>query len=130
MEPSRDDIAATLRSATGFRKLSDADREGLIDHLSIESQPAAATLVELGRVLEHVYIVHSGSLEIRSATGKVFARLKPGDVLGARAPSADGRTSYRSDEIRSTDDRPWIALPIEPDDPPEPPPERPPESEG
>ena len=96
MEPSRDDIAATLRSATGFRKLSDADREGLIDHLSIESQPAAATLVELGHVLEHVYIVHSGSLEIRSATGKVFARLKPGDVLGARAPSADGRASYRA----------------------------------
>jgi diguanylate cyclase (GGDEF)-like protein len=44
-------------------------------------------------------------------------------------PRLGGRASYRSDEIRRTDDRPWIALPIEPDDPPERPPEPPPESE-
>jgi hypothetical protein len=35
-------------------------------------------------------------------------------------PPADyrttGRGSSRSDEIRGTDDRPWIGLPIEPDD--------------
>jgi hypothetical protein len=38
-------------------------------------------------------------------------------------PPADYRTSgrdaSRSDEIRGSSDRPWIALPIEPDDPPE-----------
>ncbi len=110
MEPTRDDIAATLQAATGFRKLSDADREELAGRLTAESFLSGATVLELGRVLEHVYIIHSGSLEVRSATGKVFARLKPGDVLGARALSRDQRLSYRA---VATEDSVILKLPRE-----------------
>jgi hypothetical protein len=38
------------------------------------------------------------------------------------------RFASRSDEIRSTPDRPWIALPIEPTDPSDPP--EPPDRQG
>ena len=96
MEPTRDDIAATLRDAKGFRELSDTDRDELLGKIEVETQPDGATIIELGGKVDHLYIVQSGSLEVRSATGKVFARLSPGDVLGARMLSSDDRTSYRA----------------------------------
>lgn len=96
MEPTRDDIVATLRTATGFRELSENDRNDLTGKVEVETQPEGATVIELGRNLDHLLILQSGSLEVRSATGKVFARLNPGDVLGARALSREGRTSYRA----------------------------------
>ncbi|MFV2063576.1 MAG: diguanylate cyclase, partial [Chloroflexota bacterium] len=56
--------------------------------------------------------------DARSPSGKTSG----GKTSGGKAPGSEasgGRPSSRSDEIRQTGERPWIALPIEPYEPPE-----------
>ena len=71
------------------------------------------------------WLTRSGSSEPTPSTpGTVSpAEDRPDDAPPRRSTSegrGDGRESSRSDEIRSDGERPWIALPIEPDDPKEP----------
>lgn len=101
MQPTMEDVAETLRGATGFAELTQIERDNVAEHLSVEEVKSGAAIVELGRSLDSLYIVHSGTAEIRSATGKIFARIKRGEVFGARVMQSGSNTSYR---VVATDD--------------------------
>lgn len=108
MQPSSQEIATTLGNAKGFSALPEPERIGLAEKLNSQSYPSGAAIIELGRAVEHVYIIHSGFVEVRSATGKIFARLKPADVFGVRAIQKNSRSSYRA---VATEDATVLALP-------------------
>lgn len=110
MEPTQQDIAETLRTAPGFCELSEVERKGIANRIVAESAAKGSVVIELGSTLDDVYILHAGALEVRSATGKVFARLKRGETLGVRAVSGDGRASYRA---IATEDGVVLKLPRE-----------------
>ncbi|MCH9806141.1 MAG: CBS domain-containing protein [Alphaproteobacteria bacterium] len=95
MQPTKAETLETLRAATGFLELTEIERDGLAETVMGEAHTAGATVVELGRQLDCLYIVHGGSLEIRSATGKIFARIKRGEVFGVRVMRSNRHSNYR-----------------------------------
>ncbi|MEQ8823548.1 MAG: DUF294 nucleotidyltransferase-like domain-containing protein [Filomicrobium sp.] len=108
MRPTSDQLVDTLSKAHGFAELSDNERAELAAKIESQEHESGAAVVELGRKVDHVYIVHQGHVEVRSATGKIFARLKPGEVFGVRAITGSGRASYRA---IATEDATVLLLP-------------------
>ena len=108
MQPTVQEIATTLGTVKGFSALPESDRLDLASKLRSEAHATGSAVVELGRPVEYVYIVQSGFVEVRSATGKIFARLKSGDVFGVRAIESGSRASYRA---VATEDAILLALP-------------------
>lgn len=95
MQPTLADIEATLLKADGFSELSKLELSDLAGRFSIQEIAPGTVFIELGRPLDEVVLLHSGSVEITSATGKVFAHLSAGDAIGVHA-LRDGRTTYRA----------------------------------
>lgn len=65
---------------------------------SIEQRPMeeGGAVLELGQENQHLHVVHSGEVEIRSATGKIFGRIGSGQAFGIRALLGGGRATYRA----------------------------------
>lgn len=65
---------------------------------AVEQQPfkEGTTVLDLGQESQHLYVVHSGEIEIRSATGKIFGRIGSGQAFGIRALLGGGRATYRA----------------------------------
>lgn len=57
---------------------------------------AGATVLELGQENPYLHVIHSGEVEIRSATGKIFGRIGSGQAFGIRALLGGGRATYRA----------------------------------
>lgn len=96
MQLTPDEISATLAVATGFKTLKPDQRTALAERLRSEASPRGAVLIELGSPVAFVGVVHKGTVEVRSATGKVFARLGVGEVFGANAVLKESRATYRA----------------------------------
>lgn len=65
---------------------------------AVEPQPFddGATVLELGQENRSLHVIHSGEIEIRSATGKIFGRIGSGQAFGIRALLGRGRSTYRA----------------------------------
>lgn len=57
---------------------------------------SGATILELGQESKSLHVIHSGEIEIRSATGKIFGRIGSGQAFGIRALLGGGRAAYRA----------------------------------
>jgi diguanylate cyclase (GGDEF)-like protein len=98
-----------------------------LDRRDQPPEPQASTETGVG-VAEHPWLTRTDD----SPPGPVSQApddVRPGGAPPPPPPNAgphlSSRGKYRSDEVRSTDERPWIALPIEPYDPPTDPPSKP-----
>jgi len=100
MPLSRDEIVDVLKATQPFDKLSEQAVAKLAAGASERAMTSGETVVELGKPTEYLKLVHAGEVEIRSATGKIFARLRPGQAFGVRALLGNGRASYRAVAIR------------------------------
>ncbi|MDX2258988.1 MAG: DUF294 nucleotidyltransferase-like domain-containing protein [Hyphomicrobiaceae bacterium] len=85
---------AALATVVPFDTLPAGDRGLVAAEAQSIDLPAGGVAIELGRRVEHVHVVLAGAVEIRSATGKIFARVRPGQTFAARAALAGGRASY------------------------------------
>ncbi|MDX2287419.1 MAG: DUF294 nucleotidyltransferase-like domain-containing protein [Hyphomicrobiaceae bacterium] len=96
MADAGNELGLFLRSVEPLTELADSEIDRLVDGAEVVSVSACQTITELGQPVRHVHVVKSGIVEIRSATGKVFARLRPGQTFGVRAAFGTGRASYRA----------------------------------
>ncbi len=88
------DIEAFLGSCHPFALLP-ADAVAKLA-AAVEQHPFAngATVLELGQESQFLNVIHSGEIEIRSATGKIFGRIGSGQAFGIRALLGGGRSTY------------------------------------
>ena len=59
-------------------------------------------VLDLGQENESLHIIHSGEIEIRSATGKIFGRIGSGQAFGIRALLGGGRSTYRAVALKNS----------------------------
>lgn len=64
----------------------------------VELQPFAdgAVILDVGHQNRHLHVIHSGQVEIRSVTGKIFGRIGSGQAFGIRALLGGGCSTYRA----------------------------------
>ncbi|MGD9670334.1 MAG: putative nucleotidyltransferase substrate binding domain-containing protein [Hyphomicrobiaceae bacterium] len=95
------DIEAFLGSCHPFALLP-ADA---VSRLSIAVQPQrfedGETVLELGQESKCLNVIHSGEIEIRSATGKIFGRIGSGQAFGIRALLSGRRSTYRAVALKA-----------------------------
>lgn len=101
MSLSDAEIVSVLKAAPPFSSLDEAQLRQLANTATSLKAARGETVFELGHPTDSLYVIGSGQVEIRSATGKIFARLHEGEFFGARtfgvrAINATGRSSYRA----------------------------------
>lgn len=115
MSLSEAEISAVLKATAPFSTLDDGQLQEISKTATTLEADRGETVLELGHATDSLYVIRSGQIEIRSATGKIFARLHDGEFFGARsfgarAMTSTGRSSYRAVAIEPGS---FIKLPIE-----------------
>jgi len=90
------DIEAFLGSCHPFALLPADAVEKLSKAVHQQRFDDGETVLELGQENQSLHIIHSGEVEIRSATGKIFGRIGSGQAFGIRALLGSGRSTYRA----------------------------------
>ncbi len=106
--PDAEGISGVLASAEVFKDLPEPARRDLAARASARSVERDAVVAELGNSLERIGIIASGGLEVRSATGKIFARLTAGQSYGVHAVLAGTKPNYR---VVATEDTRIVEIP-------------------
>ena len=94
--PNLSEMATSLSAARGFGELPESSREELVSALQPQALQKGQAALELGGEVSSAGIVHAGAIEVRSATGKIFARLLPGESFGLFAALKGSRASYQA----------------------------------
>ncbi len=97
------EVERFLAASHPFSLLQPDAIAGLASAVEQEVFADGATVLDFGSVVRDLYVVHSGEIEIRSATGKIFGRVGAGQAFGVRALLSGGRATYRA--IALTDGR-------------------------
>ncbi len=90
------DIEAFLESCHPFALLPAEAVASLSAAVEPQQFDDGATILELGQENRNLFVIHTGEVEIRSATGKIFGRIGPGQAFGIRALLGGGRSTYRA----------------------------------
>lgn len=90
------DIEAFLGSCHPFALLPAEAVDKLSKAVEQRGFEDGETVLELGQENQSLHVIHSGEIEIRSATGKIFGRIGSGQAFGIRALLGGGRSTYRA----------------------------------
>ncbi|MCB1527551.1 MAG: cyclic nucleotide-binding/CBS domain-containing protein [Hyphomicrobiaceae bacterium] len=96
MTLNKDDIEAFVGGCHPFNLLPADAISKVVEAVEAETVANGATILDLGTKNEHLHLIHSGQVEIRSATGKIFGRIGSGQAFGIRALLGGGRSTYRA----------------------------------
>ncbi|MGD9783231.1 MAG: putative nucleotidyltransferase substrate binding domain-containing protein [Hyphomicrobiaceae bacterium] len=101
MELSKEHIRAFLASCHPFELLPPDAIGSLASSILAETFQSGATVLDVGVASDHLNVIERGEIEIRSAAGKIFGRIGPGQALGIRALLGNGKSTYRA--VANTD---------------------------
>ncbi|MCB1503863.1 MAG: cyclic nucleotide-binding/CBS domain-containing protein [Hyphomicrobiaceae bacterium] len=93
---TQNEIVTFLASCHPFELLPVEALEKLARVIEQRSISTGQMVLDLGQENQQLYIIHSGQIEIRSATGKIFGRIGPGQAFGIRALLGGSRSTYRA----------------------------------
>ncbi len=93
-----------------YDALSLSTREKIADCFLGQSVPAGAPIYEFGAVLDGLYLIRSGAVEVTDEQGAVVSHLHAGNSFGERGLVRDGRAATNA---RATEDCQLLVLPAE-----------------
>ena len=99
MEVELLEIRDFLAAHHPFDQLPDAALSELPKQLDIRYYRRDAAIPDLGGLDDHLYIIRSGAIELKSPNDELVARLGEGDVFGYRTSQQEGDAQYRGEAI-------------------------------
>ena len=96
METETADIEDFLAACPPFDLLPPDTVAALADKIETVRAGKGAVILEPGQESRHLYLVRSGTVEIRSPTDHLLAQLGERDAFGVRALLGNGTASYRA----------------------------------
>lgn len=95
------DVTDFLAGIPPFEDLADAERESLVRQLTISYAQAGTRLVRRGEENHELFIIRSGTVELRDAQGELVETLEAGECFGFPSLLTGGAAQY---EVRSISD--------------------------
>ena len=108
MAESPAEILHTLTNTAPFDMLPEIERRTLVGKAKRIVAPAGRVLFKEGEVLEGLYLIESGTLDIESSNADLISQRGPGDIMGERGLLRDGRAMLTA---RVTQDSQLLLVP-------------------